>query len=319
MSATQADLPSTELLTRALAAALADGRQADVDLVRREYLDSVGTHPSEVVTCRRDGVVLRILCKYSSYTHEEDHGHRGGLEREIELYRSVLAADPGTSARFYGFCRTGEPRPVTCLFIDYLAGCVLASRPPGSMLAAARWIGAFHARHAGTSLTTVPAHTRHYYRGWAARTREFSSGRGKQFHWLSEVCARIDDVSDVLLADEATVIHGEYYPKNILSRPPRPSEVFPLDWESAAIASGAIDLASLSESWPPTDIENHRKAYLDARWPEGAPSGFDRTLDAARVYWQVRWLGERPDWTADEKLLWRFDLLRAAAERLGLI
>jgi hypothetical protein len=61
------------------------------------------------------------------------------------------------------------------------------------------------------------------------------------------------------------------------------------------------------------------EAYQRARWPEGVPAGFERTLDAARIYLHFRWLGERPDWTIREKTLWRYEHLRAVAERLGLL
>jgi hypothetical protein len=94
-----------------------------------------------------------------------------------------------------------------------------------------------------------------------------------------------------------------------------------VDWESAAIAAGAIDLAALTEGqhWPVALVRRCERAYRIARWPDGAPSGFARALDAARVYLHFRWLGERPDWTIREKNLPRFDQLHEAATRLCLI
>ena len=61
------------------------------------------------------------------------------------------------------------------------------------------------------------------------------------------------------------------------------------------------------------------RAYSRARWPSCPPADLGRRLDAARVYLQFRWLGDRPDLTCTRKLRWRFRDLRAAADRLGLL
>ena len=47
------------------------------------------------------------------------------------------------------------------------------------------------------------------------------------------------------------MIHGEYYPHNILFQS---GVVRPVDWETAALAPGEIDLATLCEGWPPEEI-----------------------------------------------------------------
>jgi len=58
---------------------------------------------------------------------------------------------------------------------------------------------------------------------------------------------------------------------------------------------------------------------VSLRSPDGAPATFRRTLAAARIYVQFRWLGDRPEKTVLEKTLWRFDHLRGAAKKLGLL
>ncbi|OLB86015.1 MAG: hypothetical protein AUI12_10110 [Acidobacteria bacterium 13_2_20CM_2_57_6] len=121
-----------------------------------------------------------------------------------------------------------------------------------------------------------------------------------------------------MLTGTQTVIHGEFYAKTILVQNQR---VFIVDWESAAIAAGEIDLAALTEGkhWPANVVRKCERAYVRARWPEGAPPSFRRTLDAARIYLHFRWLGERPDWTVREKNLPRYEYLHASAKRLGLV
>jgi thiamine kinase-like enzyme len=132
--------------------------------------------------------------------------------------------------------------------------------------------------------------------------------------WLEIVCNRFDEVIEVLCQAPPTIIHGEYYPKNILLQD---GLIYPVDWESTAISSGEIDLATLTEGWAPDEVERLELEYQRARWPEGPPEDFHRCLCAARIYIQFRWLGDRADWTP--YLQPRLDVLREHAEEMGLI
>ncbi len=218
---------------------------------------------------------------------------------------------------------------VISLFLEYVYRSVRLSdivwkrltRQPRGMTQAASWIGKFHAAHEqrieDPSLAFLRRYNADYYRGWAQRTFEFSRPLHGRFPWLTKLyCA--DEWFAPLLAEPQTVIHGEFYAKTILVRN---QSVFMVDWESAAIAAGEIDLAALTEGkhWPAGVVQECERAYVRTRWPEGAPPGFGRTLDAARIYLHFRWLGERPDWTVREKNLSRYDHLYASAKRLGLI
>ncbi len=185
---------------------------------------------------------------------------------------------------------------------------------------AARWIGRFHgAYEERLSHVLMPFLNRYdaeYYLGWAHRTSLFAGHWHRRFPWLSTLCERFEEFVAPLLTPPPTVIHGEYYPKNVLFRG---GTVYPVDWESAAVATGEIDLATLTEGWPAEIVRECELEYQRARWPEGSPADFERRLAAARLYLPFRWLGDRPDWTTHETALWRFEQLRSAGERLGLI
>lgn len=159
-------------------------------------------------------------------------------------------------------------------------------------------------------------HDAEHYLGWAARTSRFAGSLHHRFHWLATLCKRFEDVVETLSEPPLVIVHGEFYPNNILFRQ---GTIYPVDWESTAVAIGEIDLASLTERWSSTIVERCRAEYLSARWPDGPPADFDQKLDVAKLYWRFRWLGERPDWTTEEKSRWRFDQLRTIGERLGLI
>jgi len=58
---------------------------------------------------------------------------------------------------------------------------------------------------------------------------------------------------------------------------------------------------------------------VNARWSEDPPAGFGQKLDIAKLFWRFRWLGERSDWTSEEKSRWRFEDMRSIGEQWGLI
>jgi len=272
---------------------------------------------ADIVLCRTaDGSPLRLFCKYAVPDAHQGHGHRGGVSREAYVYRSLLD-NPGSphTVRYYG-SHLG-PDGHHWLILEYLEHAERLTWMTNAdfLCAAARWIGEFHAsQQAGSNPpSTMPlsAYDQNYYMDWIRRTRQYSSGLPPEFSWMGEVCDLAPVIVQRLLIAPHTVIHGEYYPKNIMVKD---CQVYPVDWESAALAPGEIDLASLIERWPSHVSERCRREYANARWPSGAPADFLETLRAARVYLHFRWLGDRPSQTTARKLRWRFADLRALAE-----
>ncbi len=158
-------------------------------------------------------------------------------------------------------------------------------------------------------------HTRGSYLGWIRRTIAFARPLHARYPWLRTLGRHADDLVEPLLAAPRAFIHGELYPHNLLVDG---SAVLAVDWQSAALAAGELDLASLTERWPADITIECELAYCRARWPDGAPPSFARTLDAARLHWLFRWLGDRPEWTLAERSRWRWQALVRALARRGL-
>jgi hypothetical protein len=279
-----------------------------------------GTFTKEIVTCRfEDGAERRLLCKYEAGRNHNCYGHRGGVPYEAEVYQHVLPAAQLSAPTFWGI-HTEPGLCETWLILEYLDRSRRVKTSAASMAAAAQWIGRFHTFNEGRlsspSLSFLTKYDAEYYLGWARRTLLFADELHRGFPWLSRLCQRFEERVDCLLKPPVTVIHGEYAPRNVLIRD---GLVYPVDWESAAIGPGEIDLAALTEGWPAETVRECDREYQQARWPEGSPPGFEHALDAARLYLQFRWLGDRPEWTADRDSQWRFEYLRSAGERLGLI
>ena len=103
-----------------------------------------------------------------------------------------------------------------------------------------------------------------FYLGWARQTASFASRSPSQFSWIVALCRRYEGHVDSLLSAEQTIVHGEFYPSNVLVK----SEVvYPVDWESAAHAAGELDLAALIEGWSTQRAEPCILEYLSSRWP----------------------------------------------------
>jgi hypothetical protein len=321
--AAQARVPSTSALEAALSSALAEkGPHGAVAVLERTPSVWSASFPAEIVSCRTsDGQELRLLCKYSARRDHDPHGHRGGLARELEVYRSVLAHDPSPTAHFYG-AHEAEHGGEIWLFLQYLddGTHIEKSGDPQALPQAASWIGGFHARHEagnGSAVAGLGSYDEDYYLGWARRTARFAEPLSADFPWLADVCRGFREVVAVLLETPATVIHAEYHVTNVLFRR---GTVYPVDWESAAIGPGEVDLAALTERWPEVEVvEACEAAYSLARWGGRPPQMFRAALIAARMYLCFRWLGDRPERTTHERLRWRFDELKRLAELSSLI
>lgn len=279
------------------------------------------TFPSEVVRCRLpDGSVRRLLCKYT-VAGEREHfarGHRRGVGYESDVYGRVLGPLGVTAPRLFGAAGArGRKAWLALEFVDDAER--LEHAGDVGFVPAGRWIGEFHRKSA--ALVRKPAATHlvrydaAYYAGWARRFRRFTRAT-PHARGLAPLCERFDEVIDTLLAAPQVVIHGEYYPKNILLSGGR---IHPVDWETAAVAAGEIDLASLTEGWPEETAARCVRAYRAARWPRGSAAGFGRRLDAARVYLAIRWLGDLPQSHTGRGARSLFAQLRTAGQRLGLV
>ena len=317
-----ANVLSEQALSDALASALASGphRSRLAAIVDRMPNAQSSTFVSEIVTCQLDGdVKLTLLCKYETFrrSNARDHGacgHRRGNGYEADVYRHILEPMGGVAPRWYGVHRDG-PTGTTCLFLEYLDG---AEHPESAamMPQAATALADFHERGkpfaSRAEATFLAVYDRDFYAGWAHRTAAFTESLGENNRWVSDVCARFAQYGGPELERHPTVIHGEYYRKNMLVHGGR---LYGIDWESCAIGAAEIDVAMLIDGWSDESV-TVVEHYARARWPEGDRT-FARRFAIAQMYVHFRWLGDQPHSTPSE--LWRLEDLRAESERAGLL
>jgi len=232
------------------------------------------------------------LCKYEAGHSHTVYGHRGNVAYEAEVYRHVLQPLRTSTPTFYG-AHTDMTKGETLLILEYLDNSLHVHRTPEPAVAmsqAARWIGRFHAENEARLSSALPmflnTYDAEYYLGWVRRALLFAEPWHTCFPWLASLCERSEEFVAALLAPPPTVIHSEYYPLNILFRN---GIVHPVDWESAAIAAGEIDLASLTERWPAEIARECELEYQLTRWPAGAPANFERKHGVEIRLLEKRW------------------------------
>jgi phosphotransferase family enzyme len=288
--------PSSERLSAGLNAVFRNNGSngGGVTVLRRQPNRFESTFASEIVTCRLGANgKIRVFCKYGTSNFDRAFGHRGGVSYEAAVYSKVLAPLHTSTPRFHGVYKEKRSNQ-TWLMIEYLKEASRdVSKTNDAVVHAARWIGRFHAvnekRISSKQLAFLRTYDTDYYAGWARRAKRLFGRRRTERLWLPDVCAKFEQLIPYLLRARRTVIHGEYYPTNIIYQN---GVSRPADWQSAAIAVGQIDLAALTQNWPRRMVNRLTGEYIKARWPTGAPEHFDRLFGIARVYMTLRWLGD---------------------------
>jgi phosphotransferase family enzyme len=307
-----------------LATSLADVLRCDpasVTIVRRDKNVHTSTWPSEIVECRvASGREMRLLVKHGPCGVRNAHGHPVGPEYEAAVYETVLRGF-GLAHPFRGSHRDPGSQSM-CIVLDYLDGGwwrLHRVEDPRAIVHVAAWVGALHrnaAARVGALAGALNHYDREYYAGWARRSLRYLRHLADDFRWLGDVCRAFAELGAGLAAGPLTVVHGEFYPQNVLVHG---ETIRPVDWEWAGIAAGEVDLAALTEGWSSELTEASERAYAEARWPGGASADFARRLDSARVYMHLRWLGDRTDRVEAPELMARLDDLRIVAQRLGIV
>ena len=245
MNVRAADLPSSRSLALGLRAAMkraAAGDSEDFEVVSRHMSRMSSSFPAEIVTCRLPSLgLIRLLIKYGVGHEASGYGHRGGVAYEGEVYERVLAHARSSTVTFWGRQQQSQGA-FAWLLLEYLESATrinTSRRPFDAMVGAARWIGGFHAEttalHQSAVLDFLNAYDQEYFAGWARRTAQFAGLWAVELPWLPRACAGFAEAAATLL-DEASkvIVHGEYYPKNILTMD---DSIYPVDWESAAIGA----------------------------------------------------------------------------------
>jgi len=264
-------------------------------LDRRPYAYETSHPLEELELDLEDGRTLCLLRKDLATAPAKRPSFLHDAAREIEIYRHVLEPGDLGTARFYGAADKQ-------LFIEKVEGSELWQH--GELEAwqqAARWLAGMHAAlEEQADQPHLLRYNRDFYRRWLTRAEAISGDLGL-------VASIHEDVVDRLLALPQGLVHGDFYPSNILVAE---SRICPVDWELSAAGPLLLDLAALTTGWSREEVEAIAGAYGDV--PSDA-------LDLCWLHLAVQWLGWSDDWTppTDHARDWRREA-QAVAERLAL-
>ncbi len=190
----------------------------------------------------------------------------------------------------------------------------------------ARWLARMHAMLAPAA-QAPPRSLLHYgpdlYRAWIERARHFAERPSTP--WSDDTRATVIDLStryepvvERLAALEPTIVHGEFYPSNVLVQHSGDVvRIAPIDWEISGVGPGLLDLAALTiGKWTPAERDALAHAYRDAAAPGTVPADFGVALDCCRLHLAVQALGSAPEWQppAEHRHDWLAESVRIAGD-----
>lgn len=288
------DFPDTQILWRILSDIFQFKSMSGVFLteITRVPSDHGGTLQAEVVGCKfTDDTYLQLFCKYTG--DDEYHGisHKRGVSYEGRIYESILTKITGPAAGFYGSAYIPENR-CHIMVIEYLEGFnQMSGDDPRHFGLAAATIGSLHRQMESIVPEFVYAYTKEYYLQWLDFNEKLFQGLKETHPWIIDLSNFYADNIDRLVEAPQTLIHGEYYTKNVIIKN---NHLFPVDWESAACGAGEIDLASLIDSRSEEVVKASIDNYVASRWPDGSydNAAFERRLSLAKIYFYFRWMSD---------------------------
>jgi thiamine kinase-like enzyme len=246
--------------------------------------------------------------------------------REISIYGSILSSAGLNTAACYGFIADSDSARYW-LFLERIFGAELYQI--GNLAVwqrTAEWLAQLHSRF-NIDLQTIRTrcHLLNYdadfYRLWLERAKRFHS----RHPFLERIANRYDEVIERLLALPISLIHGEFYPSNVIvTESANRRRIVPIDWEMSAIGPSLMDVAALTAGkWNEGDRRQVALAYWSAiaSGNEHTQSAdeFIEALEYCRLHLCVQWLGWAAQWSPPKEHA--HDWLREAAniaERLGI-
>lgn len=227
--------------------------------------------------------------------------------REIETYRTILMPEGLSTAICYG--AHVDPRSDRYwLFLEYVPGWTLFESEADVWPLAMRWLAALHLRFARMPdllSRGEQAHLVRYdadlYSTWQQRAAAFLQqvdlSREDQ-RKVKRLMSGYHRVVERLIAFPPTFIHGEFFASNVIIQ--NGNRVCPIDWETAAVGPGLIDVAAMvAGSWSTEARTSLAHLYWQELPVANQPSfeTFMADLDCCRLHLAMQWLGWAAEWS----------------------
>lgn len=312
---------SDDLLRAGLAEALGE----DVEVLARAVLADESSFPIERVQLAMGRDRLSLVFKDFSpgslpgSTAQAKPAFISDPRREIDAYRHVLGPAGIDAPRCHGSI-TDPDGGRFWLFLEDIDGELLwRIGDLGVWEGAARWLAGLHGLGLPEAGDMLMRYEAEWFRTWLPRAVKTPHGAP-----LARLVAGWERVVERLSEWPVSLVHGEFYPSNVLVQQGHGgARVRPVDWELAGVGPGLLDLAALTAGeW--NDDQRHRlvTAYYEA-WPKRLERPewglFADALDHCRLHLAVQWIGWAPGWSPppDHAHDWLGEAL-SLADQLGI-
>src|SRR5688572_10428832 len=282
-------------LSHHLSMLMSDGevKNGCFEIFKRSFAEQSSTFITEIVTGRfGSNDTVTLFCKYFAGIDQAGYEHHGGVEYEAKIYKDVIRHLQLSTVRYYG-CFNHFENSEICMVLEYLTDSkrLKWKQMSDEKVKAAAWIANLHSLCENRPMPGVKVYDKNYYSQWVDLALDKNPDIIRYYPWFSEVCnCFLEQINDLITAPQ-TFIHGEYYPGNILIRD---GIIYPIDWESAAIGPGEIDLASLIDYQEDSLARSIIDCYTSTRWKKGDFSSeeFVKKLLLAQIYFNLCWIAQ---------------------------
>ena len=259
-----------------------------------------GSFPANIIECQlKTGERILLRLKYSTRRQSRQF-KRKGIEYEAMVYNHILKNSSLSTPTYYGFLKARNDDLLLLGFLEN--GTLIKHAEPSAFAKAAKWIAEFHNSFEGLEYSFLKKLDQNYFLKWIDKI-EMITANEKDIEWLGNLASYYRNNIRMLLEQPQTIIHGEFYGKNILIKD---DCIFPLDWEACAIGPPEIDLAALMDGKDAERAKLAKSNYMATRFPNGVPADFEKKLTLAELYFKLRWIAEWVD-DADTLRLWLTD------------
>jgi thiamine kinase-like enzyme len=257
-----------------------------------------------------DGRALEVFFKDLDPAHQLFHARQvrnGDLERsrrELAMYRHVLSGRAFGTPELYAY-RWEPSEGRFWLFIENVAGKKLSKLPElEAWQEAAAWAASFHVRSRTLpprACEFLPVLDRDHHVRCADRIEsKLPALTADARRLISRALDIYRQSIESLLGLPRSVIHNEFFGKNIMLRFEGEPRIATVDWETASVGPSYFDLVSLSSGrWPFQVRETMWRAYFERYQLEAEIrldwERFRSDLGILAVYQALRWLGWWPD------------------------
>jgi hypothetical protein len=310
-------LMSDVKLRRVVASALqrAGEKRSIVSVKRRSCAYSSSFAIEEITVGLEGGGSKSLVCKYlareslseSACAMRPAMNHQ--FDRESFVYKNILAQAALGTAFCYDARRRGRPGDHS-LLLEHVPGEPLYDVGTfDAWLEAARWLARAHETLRGHVGMRRPSPLARYdricFEQWIVRAESVSHTQnvdvGEARVRIARLCEQARSAAEDIDALPTTLIHGEFYASNVLVEfSGCHTRICPIDWETAGIGCGLLDLAALSAgNWSEKQRQALSDSYFKALGPRSWLADVREllvVLKKCRLLMAMKWIGWSPYW-----------------------